>query len=174
MTYSPDELSSIAEIRNLQERYCRGIDRADADILRTVYWEDARDEHGVFEGDREEYIAWVIPVVRERFAVLQHVLGQTYTELHGDFAYAETYFVQHSLRPDGVTYASPGRYIDRLERRNGEWRILERKTMMSFFYPVADADVAKHEAAGFPAGTMSHDDPSYVRGPLLSETQPTS
>ena len=169
MAYTLDELSSIAEIRNLQERYCRGIDRADADILRTVYWDDGYDEHGVFSGDREEYIAWVIPVVRERFAALQHVLGQTYTELDGDFAHSETYFVQHSLRPDGVTYASPGRYIDRLQRREGEWRVLERITMMSFFYATDVADVEKHEAAGFPAGSMDRDDPSYVRGSLVKD-----
>lgn len=172
MTYTLDELSSIAEIRAVQERYCRGIDRADPDILRTVYWEDAQDDHGVFRGDREEYIAWVMPVVRERFAALQHVLGQTYTELHGDFAYTETYFVQHSLRPDGAAYASPGRYIDRLERRNGEWRVLERQTMMSFFYPTEIADADKHAAAGFPAGTMDHEDPSYIRGQLLKERAP--
>ncbi|WP_167042105.1 nuclear transport factor 2 family protein [Salinibacterium sp. ZJ454] len=169
MAYTLDELSSIAEIRNVQERYCRGIDRADPDILRTVYWEDGYDEHGAFEGDREAYIEWVIPVVRERFDVVQHVLGQTYTELDGDFAHSETYFVQHSLRPDGVTYASPGRYIDRLERRNGEWRILERKTMMSFFYATDVADTDKHLAAGFPAGSMDREDPSYIRGPLLGD-----
>lgn len=169
MTYTPDELASIAEIRNVQERYCRGADRADADILRTVYWEDGYDDHGAFSGNREEYIAWVIPVVRERFSAVQHVLGQTYTELDGDFAYTETYFVQHSLRPDGLTYASPGRYIDRLERRNGEWRILERKTMMSFFYPTAPADLEKQAAAGFPVGSMDREDPSYSRGVLLQE-----
>lgn len=90
MAYTLDELSSIAEIRDVQERYCRGSDRADADILRTVYWEDGQDDHGVFDGDREEFIAWVIPLVRKRFAVLQHVLGQTHTELDGDDAYAET------------------------------------------------------------------------------------
>lgn len=166
MSYTLDELSSIAEIRNIQERYCRGIDRADPDILRSVYWEDGYDEHGAFSGDREEYIAWVMPVLAERFAAIQHVLGQTYTELHGDEAFAETYFVQHSLRPDGITYASPGRYIDRLQRRGGVWKVLERKTMMTFFYPVAPADGAKQDAAGFPAGSMDRSDPSYLRGAL--------
>jgi hypothetical protein len=57
MAYTPDELSSLAEIRQVQERYCRGIDRG-PDILRSVYWEDATDGHGVFRGDREAYIAW--------------------------------------------------------------------------------------------------------------------
>ncbi|MGO4689644.1 nuclear transport factor 2 family protein [Glaciibacter sp. 2TAF33] len=169
MAYTLDELSSIAEIRNLQERYCRGIDRADADILRSVYWEDAQDDHGAFRGDREEYIDWVIPVVRERFAALQHVLGQTYTELDGDTAHSETYFLQHSLRHDGKAYACPGRYVDRLERRDGEWRIAERVTIMTFFYPVVDSDVEKQAAAGFVAGSKDRDDPAYFQAPLIRD-----
>jgi hypothetical protein len=71
-----------------------------------------------------------------------------------------------------MAYASPGRYIDRLERRNGEWRVLERKVMMSFFYPTEIADVAKHSAAGFPVGRMDRDDPSYVRGSLVKDRVP--
>jgi hypothetical protein len=94
---------------NLQERYCRGIDHGDAGVVHSVYWQDAHDDHGVFRGERDEDIEWVIPVVRERFVQLQHVLGQTYTEFAGDAAYSETYFVQHALRPGGGAYASPGR-----------------------------------------------------------------
>jgi hypothetical protein len=161
MPYTLDELSSLAEIRNVQERYCRGIDRADADILRTVYWEDAHDDHGAFRGNREEYIAWVMPVVRERFSQLQHVLGQTYIELDGDTAHSETYFVQHALRPDGVAYSCPGRYVDRLERRGGEWRVADRVTLMSFFYPVEVADTDKQAASGFGPGTRDKTDPAY-------------
>jgi SnoaL-like domain len=161
MAYTLDELSSLAEIRNLQERYCRGIDRADPDILRSVYWEDAHDDHGVFRGDREQYIHWVMPVVRERFSQLQHVLGQTYIELDGDTAHSETYFVQHSLRPDGVAYASPGRYVDRLERRDGEWRVADRVVVMSFFYSSAPADPEKLAASGFGTGTQDASDPGY-------------
>lgn len=161
MPYTLDELSSLAEIRNLQARYCRGADRADADILRSVYWEDAQDDHGVFRGDREAYIDWVIPVLRERFARIQHVLGQTYIELDGDTAHSETYFVQHALRPDGVAYSSPGRYIDRLERRDGEWRVADRVAMMSFFYPGGVADTDKMASSGFRPGTRDKTDPAY-------------
>jgi ketosteroid isomerase-like protein len=161
MAYTLDELSSLAEIRQVQERYCRGIDRADPDILRSVYWEDATDDHGVFRGDREAYIAWVMPVLHERFAHVQHVLGQTYIELDGDTAHSETYFVQHSLRPDGRAYASPGRYVDRLERRNGEWRVADRVTLMTFFYPLEVADTEKLAASGFRPGTRDASDPGY-------------
>jgi SnoaL-like domain len=170
VAYTLDELSSIAEIRSVQERYCRGSDRADADILRSVYWEDGQDDHGVFQGDREEFIAWVIPQVRERFDVLQHVLGQTHTELDGDDAYSETYFVQHSLRHDGTVDACPGRYIDHLVRRGGEWRILERLTVMSFFYPGEKADTERQVVAGFPTGSKDREDPSYLRGTILKRS----
>lgn len=161
MPYSLDELSSLAEIRQLQARYCRGIDRADADLLRSVYWEDAVDDHGAFRGGREEYVEWVIPVVRERFAALQHVLGQSHIELEGAAARSETYFVQHSLRHDGMTYQCVGRYIDRLERREGEWRIAERLTVMEWFGPTMPADEEHAAAAGFVTGRLDRTDPSY-------------
>jgi len=41
--------------------------------------------------------------------------------------------------------------------------------MMSFFYPTEIADRDKHAAAGFPAGSMDREDPSYIRGALLED-----
>jgi ketosteroid isomerase-like protein len=161
MSYSVDELSSLAEIQQLQARYCRGVDRADADLVRSVYWPEAVDEHGTFRGTREEYVDWVIPVVRERFAALQHTLGQSHIELDGDLARCETYFVQRSLRPDGNSYNATGRYLDRLERRHGEWRILERLTVMEWFSPATPTDREYTAAAGFASGRMDRTDPSY-------------
>lgn len=168
MAYTLDELSSIAEIRTLQARYCRGVDRMDPDILRSVYWADAQDDHGVFRGHREAFIEWVMPVLRDRFVQIQHVLGQTYTELDGDTAHSETYFVQHALRPDGVAYQSPGRYVDRLERRDGEWRVADRIALMTFFYPSGVADTEKMVSSGLRPGTRDRTDPAYFgRAPVV-------
>ncbi|MGM7775802.1 hypothetical protein ACSVHC_07220 [Arthrobacter sp. KNU-44] len=68
--------------------------------------EDAPDEHGVFRGDREEYIAWVILLVRGRFAVPQHVFGQTRTRLDGDDEekHAGTGFMAGSMDREGRSY----------------------------------------------------------------------
>jgi len=161
MPYSVEELSSLAEIRQLQARYCRGIDRADAELVRSVYWADAVDDHGAFRGTREEYVAWVIPVVRERFAALQHTLWQSHIELDGDLARCETYFVQGSLRHDGNSYNATGRYLDRLERREGEWRILERLTVMEWFSPPVPTNPEHATEAGFAKGRQDRTDPSY-------------
>src|ERR1700738_1535593 len=50
---------------------------------------------------------------------------------HGDVGYAEHYArAFHRTRPDGdkpaADYVVNVRYIDRMERRNGEWRIADR------------------------------------------------
>ena len=36
-------------------RYCRALDRADLEMMKSVYWEDAIDIHGVFEGNAHEF-----------------------------------------------------------------------------------------------------------------------
>lgn len=77
--------------------------------------------------------------------------------------------MQHSLRHDGTVDACPGRYIDHLVCRNGEWRILERMTLMSFFYPTEMPNADRKAAAGFPTGSMDREDPSYCRGTLLKD-----
>ena len=37
------------EIHEVLMRYCRGIDRCDAELLHSVYHPDATDDHGLFK-----------------------------------------------------------------------------------------------------------------------------
>src|SRR5262249_46053549 len=37
-------------IRSLLSRFCRAIDRRDAELLATVYWDDAYEWHGAYRG----------------------------------------------------------------------------------------------------------------------------
>src|SRR5205085_6800983 len=59
-----------------------------------------------------------------------HLLGQSLIRIDGDEAAAETYFLAVQRRRDaaGAPYCEQlgGRYVDRLERRNGSWRIKHR------------------------------------------------
>jgi SnoaL-like domain len=43
-----DELADREAIRDCLYRYSRGVDRCDEDMLRSVYWEDAFDDHVLF------------------------------------------------------------------------------------------------------------------------------
>jgi hypothetical protein len=63
------------------------------------------------------------------FTSTQHAICNELIELDGDTAHREAYFLAfHRLVRDGATVdlLFAGRYVDRLERRDGEWRIAHR------------------------------------------------
>ncbi len=135
------ELADREAIRDCLHRYCRGVDRCDEEMLRSAYWKDAHDDHVVFAGTREELIAWVMPLLAAREATT-HTLSNVIIRLDGDRADSESYFQgYHVVRVDGALRANlqGGRYLDRLERRGGEWRIAARKVVVDWFREFADA-----------------------------------
>jgi SnoaL-like domain len=119
-------------ISELGARYFRGLDRADADLIASVFHADAVDEHGQgksFIGD--EIAPGILKYSNELHVVegSHHITNQT-IQLDGDNATSETYFFGYMLTSnDGAdtTLVMAGRYLDRLERRYGEWKIVHRK-----------------------------------------------
>jgi len=132
------QLLDRAEIEDAIRRYARGVDRGDWEAVRSTYHPDARDEHGEYKGDIDGLIKWL----EQRFAGIDnsmHFLGNCLIEFAGPgLALVETYFVSRRLRPpiDGETrLAGPcdamsreawGRYLDRFERRQKQWRVAQR------------------------------------------------
>ncbi len=48
------------ELHELVLTYCRAIDRQDFALVRTLYHDDAIDDHGdMFKGGPDEYVAWL-------------------------------------------------------------------------------------------------------------------
>ncbi len=117
-------------IRDLIFRYARGIDRRDFDLVRSCYHQDAIDDHGSYHGDVEGFIAYLSqnPGGSERS---MHFLGNQLIEIDGETAHAETYcvaFFRRSAvedRPATDVYIWL-RYLDRIERRDGPWKIAHR------------------------------------------------
>lgn len=58
------ELADPEAIRDCLMRYCRGVDRCDASLLRGVYWPGAVDDHGTFIGAAEDFIEYLLPALR--------------------------------------------------------------------------------------------------------------
>ena len=109
-------------------RLARGEDRRDAAMITASYWPDAEVDYGVFSGDFDAYLAWVVPG-SDAIRNTQHVLGQTHIEIEDDIARAETHVVSYHRIDYGQTDHDTcigGRYLDRLESRGGEWRIANR------------------------------------------------
>ena len=74
------ELWAEAQIRKVLQRYARGVDRLDLDLVRSCYHADATDSHGSFEGSVDEFVEWVGRVLR-RYDATMHFLGNPLVEL---------------------------------------------------------------------------------------------
>jgi len=123
-------LEDEAAIKNVVLRYARAVDRMDEELLRSCCHPDAVDDHGPYTGSVEGFIEWVMPVLAG-FESTTHFIGNQLVEVDGDVAWAESYCI--ALHRTWASEEEPAsdiignvRYVDRFERRNGEWRIAHR------------------------------------------------
>jgi SnoaL-like domain len=131
-------LQTLLEQRRIEKvlyRYCDANDTADEAMLRSVFHPDATDEHvGIFSGS----IAEVLPTMsamRKRFSATLHVLSNIDIEVEGNVASSRCQVAaHHCYEADGQPYhlVAHGRFIDRLELREGEWRIARRVAHTDF------------------------------------------
>jgi hypothetical protein len=135
-------LMDRAEIEDCLARYCHGVDRGEEELLRSAYWPDATDDHIFIKGGREEAIKWIMDVVRDQEQAM-HAISNVLIRIEGDEARVQTYYNSyHRIRgrsgaPKDLTMA--GRYLDRMEKRDGEWRIAERKVVMDWWRNYSDS-----------------------------------
>lgn len=130
MPYNVRQLSDLEEIRELALRYSRGIDRMDPELLRSVYWEDAVDSHGLFRGNRDQLVDFIMDEHDRWRATMECVLNHLIEfDEGGRSARGEIYMITYMFR-DGqrgsIIDSWYGRVLDRYEERGGEWRISER------------------------------------------------
>lgn len=157
-------LKDRQEILDCLVRETRGRDRHDAELTKSCYWDDGADEHGAVVTAGPEYGDKANAGHRAAFAANSHNLTNHTCEIEGDVANCETYVMGGLLSLDGKTCKiALGRYVDRLERRNGEWRIKLRRCLIDM---VAEGDASWLKSAavsGFLKGLRSRDDVSYHR-----------
>lgn len=119
-------------IRQVILTYCRGVDRADSDLIRSCYHPGAQDAHGSFHGDGDAFADYIVVLVKDRFESTVHTVHNCTIQFDGDSgAHVETYFVAYHLgkqEPSGeaVFRIFAGRYVDRFELRDASWKITSR------------------------------------------------
>jgi SnoaL-like domain len=154
-------------------KHARGHDRHDADLLTEAYHPDGVDEHGHAVNSGSVYAAWVNPVHAAGSQVHTHNITTHTCDIDGDTAHCESYVLVCLLNHDGVTArVISGRYIDRLEKRDGEWKIAIRRSTLELVF-TADASLLQSELTkqqGYPRGTRDRRDLSYLR-PLTLEAK---
>jgi len=143
--YSPERIADRLQIQDCIHRWCRAVDRLDYEGMRNAFHPDAVDKHGAFDGGIDGLVEWI----RARHAAIpfsMHAVSNMLIEFAGpDRALVETYVRTTQRYPaearqaldqlaggragegDGaMDLLTCSRYVDRFERREGEWKIALR------------------------------------------------
>lgn len=162
------ELIDREAIRDCIYRYCRGIDRADEALLRGAYWADANDCHGAYSGPAEGFIRNAMEVFKSGPRNI-HQVANILIEFTGPAeAVVESYFnaLQRGADKHGVVrqVLLAGRYCDRFEKRDGEWRVANRVVVYDWVEQQTPPEASEEARFGprKPIGVPYPDDPIYA------------
>jgi hypothetical protein len=150
------------EIEAALHRYCRGVDRMDAELIRSAYHDDGYDDHGdYFRGTVADYVLWVLEVLGERFDSTMHTLSNISIAEDGGIAKVESYLIAyHVTKGGGALRVFGARYVDRFEDRPGAgWRIAHR-TLVSEWQTEQVGEFVATPPGTAPAA-RDRTDPSY-------------
>jgi hypothetical protein len=159
------EMLDHYEITKTLSEYCHGCDRCDEGRMASVYLDSSWDDHGAIQAPGPEFARLMTAKILATTDSLSHMLGQSLIKVSGNEAGAETYFlaVSRSTRADGVQMCNQlgGRFVDKLQRENGRWRIKHRCVIRdwSISMPVEQDWTA---GSGLKEGERSNTDPSYA------------
>jgi hypothetical protein len=166
------ELLDRQAIFDCIKRNARGNDRFDADLTANSYHDDGLHEVGQNRVPGPGYGAHANAAHGQLFDANLHNVTMHMCEIDGDVAHAESYSLGMFLDKGGKTgRVLAGRYIDRLEKRDGEWRIVLRRSTVEIALegratlPTGDL----LPGSGYLKGNRDRTDPSYER-PLTPES----
>jgi ketosteroid isomerase-like protein len=165
-----EELEARTAIEDCLKRFARAVDRQDWEGARAAYHDDAFDDHGFFKGPPDQFLAHIEKLHAQQDHSMHFNTNVLIEFQSPERAFVETYvLVLQRFRPGapGVPPGSAGlrnmasaRYLDRFEKRNGEWRVAHRTLV---FGDIVGEPVG--EAVAFPPDftVQKHglDDPMY-------------
>jgi len=178
-TIAPDRLARLGQLIDSQDildcltRFSRGMDRFDRDLFLSAFHPDAIIAAGIFVGGPVALYDWASAMHEQGQTATQHNLLNHSCEIDGDVAHSEIYYLFAARNRDDTNWIAGGRYIDRLERRAGVWKIAVRTNAIEWSgivptMPIPFSDVPDINLNGTPS--RSRNDPSYQR-PLNNKRQ---
>lgn len=123
-----DELLAKQSLHELMSAYCRAVDRADEAALRALFHPEAIVNGGVVNGTGAAFASGVAGWLRANAPVAFHTITNEYFEVSGDVASGECYVLAINTTrgdPGSTDTITAGRYLDRFERRRGQWKFIE-------------------------------------------------
>lgn len=168
-----EQLLARQDILDCLIRFSRGMDRFDRELFLSAFHADAIIAAGEFVGGPGELYTWARDLHEQGQSATHHNLLNHSCELDGEFAHTETYYLFVGRNRDGTNWLAGGRYIDRLERRDGTWKIALRTNAIEWSgmvpaMAIPFADVADMKLNG--VAVRSREDMSYLR-PLTNRRE---
>lgn len=168
-------LKDRRDIFDTAMRYVRGADRHDKELVRSAFWPDATISYGQPMG-RDQFVDWQERALSDYAAHQHHITGQT-VDFDGDTAHVESYVLYFLVPRDRTadvagaatpgrglesekTHLGSGRFIERWERRDGEWKILVREYIEDLALEGETVDLCASRTC---LGTWDRNDFSYMR-----------
>jgi len=144
--------------------HSRGLDRGDAQLIKSAYWPDATVDYGAFKGEAHQFADLIGTALASAYELTQHLLGQSLIQINGAQAKSETYVqARHLLIGASEELNFAGRYLDALELRNNEWKIIHRQVVMDWSLTNPVTDLRDSEAfTALSKGSNNADDPSFA------------
>jgi hypothetical protein len=162
-------LKDRQDIFDCIQRESRARDRQDSEQIASCWWPEGVDEHGAYIHRMPEYPDSANAGHRANFHMTSHNITNHLCEIEGDTAFCESYVIGGLRWLHGKsTSIAFGRYLDQLEKRDGEWRMLTRRCTIEM---TCDGDPSWLEAEaikGFLKPIWGKDDPSYER-PIVAK-----
>lgn len=131
-----DDTVALMAVADLCSRYAQASDRADVAVVAASYHADGIEEHGPhFAGLGTDFAAWIGEQQRH-FPVSTHHLTTRVIGIDREHAVAESSMFGLVTTDTGRVSWSSGRYLDHVERRDGEWKLARRQFVKDIAFPV--------------------------------------
>lgn len=154
------------DISDCITRFARGMDRFDEALFQSAFHSDAVIAAGIYVGGPQVLYDWARDLHEHGQVATQHNLLNQTIDIDGEEAHVETYYMFVGRNRDETNWVAGGRYLDRCERREGEWKIALRNTVIEWSgllptMPIPFSDLIGVNDNGAPSRDVN--DPSYAR-----------
>lgn len=166
------ELVARYRIRDCIDRYARGLDRMDREMMLSAFHDGAESDHGLFCGSSVQMCDIGMDSHARRQSSHNTIMANHIARINGETAEAETYWfmIARNVMPPHRTWTG-GRFLDRFECRSGRWGIVHRTCLVEWRGAMDDMSEPEIDTLLARAGTPARDrsDPSYDRVPSIAQ-----
>lgn len=162
-TLTAEQLADRLAIQDVLHLHSRGLDRLDKSAIQCAYWPEAEVDYGSYKGSAQVFAELVVGALGQAYELTRHCLSNTLVKFAGSSASSESSVNAGHLLPGArEELLFYGRYLDKLEKRDGQWKILHRQVVMDWSKRLPVQDERSGEAfAALAKGAHLDTDPLY-------------